>query len=85
MYAYPNATPTDLRTEGGLYTHDVSPYELIKILNEKHDLELPTQMGYNYTKKGMVDGIKRTSCKGVKINKDKANEWAEKYLGKNNK
>jgi hypothetical protein len=88
MYAYPNATPTSARTEGFVVTESVTPYELITKLNKYFaenniEVKLPTQMGYNYGKKGMIDGIKRTSMKGVKFDPKKSTEWAANYIKKN--
>ena len=62
----------------------ITAYQLIKGLNKiLSDLGvekvLPTQMGYTYTKKGMVDGIKGTH----NVTQEAANTWYQKYLTKN--
>jgi hypothetical protein len=90
MYAYPNASVKSV-TDFTITT-PVTPYGLITLMNEygqdKYGQDykvLPTQMGYTYLKKGYIDGIKRTSTSGVKINPDNATAWVNKYFQKYSK
>jgi len=61
----------------------VSPYQLIKVLNKVGEYNLPTQMGYNYTKKGMIKTSKNTTGK-LQVSKDDAVAWIVKYIEKKN-
>lgn len=62
----------------------VTPYALIKRVNSTLaelgiEKVLPTQMGYTYVTKGMVDGIKGNH----KVTLEDADKWIQKYLTKN--
>ena len=61
----------------------LTPYAVIKATNEVFvrlgvDKELPTQMGYQYAKKGMFGNEKGTK----KITRDQAITWITKYITK---
>lgn len=58
-----------------------SPYELIKILNKEFNIDLPTQMAYNYCKKGMIKSSTSTTMK-IQISKEQCIVWSSKYLTK---
>jgi hypothetical protein len=65
-----------------------SAYKVMKIVNQVFvitgtDKEVPTQMGYNYTRNGMI--AKRTkgmSAKDVRYTKDEVTEYVTKYTSK---
>ena len=94
--AYPNATPQSERkgAEATLDLSDVfdfqdggSPYALIKSVNRTlktlgSEKELPTQMGYAYTKNGAIDGVKHPKTTGVRFSRKQGLEWAAKYISK---
>jgi hypothetical protein len=63
----------------------LTPYEVIAKVNEILESaglkELPTQMGYNYARKGMIRCIEhKVPTSGVTV--ESAAEWATKYLTK---
>jgi len=68
-----------------------SPYKLIKSANRLFKAigwakELPTQMGYAYTKSGAIDGTKREGpnpTKGVTFSRETGLKWVAEYI-KNN-
>ena len=62
----------------------LTPYALIKGVNKYLESvgvtkSLPTQMGYTYVTKGMVDGTKGTH----KVTLEAALTWGTKYITKN--
>ncbi len=58
-----------------------SPYSVIKNLNTVTGWELPTQMGYNYVKKGMITSSVSTTGK-LQVSRDAAITWCLKYIAK---
>jgi hypothetical protein len=77
-----STTTTDVRTaiDNAITDDQYSPYGLIKAINpvlEELELKvLPTQMGYNYDRNGLITGTK-----GVKkYTKVQVREWAYKYI-----
>ena len=76
-----NTTTLQTKVEDAVKSEFVSPYQLIKILNEVGEFNLPTQMGYNYTKKGLIKTSKNTTGK-LQVSKTDAVEWIVKYITK---
>lgn len=61
---------------------NLSPYALIKVLNELTGRNLPTQMAYNYAKKGMIPTL--TNELGKKyVTRDNAVAFIVKYVNTN--
>lgn len=63
-----------------------SPYELIRVLNGLTGRNLPTQMAYNYVRKGLIKSQNRRTETGktVKVvSREVAAEWLTKYVSKN--
>ena len=60
----------------------ISPYRLIKILNERYDLNHPTQMGYNYVRNNLIESFV-DSDGSIKIDDEVAESWFEKFATKN--
>jgi hypothetical protein len=60
----------------------VSPYSLINILNGLTGRNLPTQMAYNYAKKGMIKTSTNELGKKVVAKADEV-EFIAKYIAKN--
>ena len=58
-----------------------SPYSVIKILNQYTGWELPTQMGYNYVKKGMITSTLSETGK-LQVSREAAITWCAKYIAK---
>ncbi len=59
----------------------VSPYQLIMTINRQFDMSLPTQMAYNYCKKGMIKSTMSTTNK-LQISKEEAIRFTLKYVSK---
>lgn len=65
-------------------TNSLTAYAVIRRLNGvladlEIDKALPTQMGYTYAKKGMINGTKDAKSFTV----EEADAWIQKYLTKN--
>ncbi len=60
----------------------MSPYRLIKTLNERFSVSYPTQMGYNYVKNGLIEASKDEAGK-LQIDEEVAEAWINKFANKN--
>ena len=60
----------------------VSPYRLIKILNERYELNHPTQMGYNYVRNNLIESFVAEDG-SIQIEEEVAEAWLEKFATKN--
>ena len=61
----------------------ISPYRLIKTLNERYEVSYPTQMGYNYVRNNLIESYKDDDGK-IQIEDEVAETFISKFASKNN-
>ena len=60
----------------------ISPYRLIKTINERYEVTYPTQMGYNYVRNNLIPATKVDGS--WTIAEEDAEAWISKFAAKNN-
>ena len=60
----------------------MTPYRLIRTLNERYGTSYPTQMGYNYVRNNLVPAVRHEDGSWF-IEKDDAELWFAKFATKN--
>ena len=59
----------------------MTPYRVIKLLNEQYSCNYPTQLGYNYVRAGLIKG-KKIDGKWS-ITEEDAKAWIQKFAARN--
>ena len=61
----------------------ISPYRLIKTINERYEVTYPTQMGYNYVRNNLIESFLDEDG-SIKIEDEVAEAFISKFATKNN-
>lgn len=61
----------------------MTPYRLIRTLNERFGTSYPTQMGYNYVRNNLVPAVRNYEDGSWFIEEDDAEAWFAKFSKKN--
>ena len=59
----------------------MTPYRVIKLLNEQYSCNYPTQLGYNYVRAGLIPG-KKIDGKWF-VSETDAKAWIQKFASRN--
>jgi len=61
----------------------ISPYRLIKTINERYEVTYPTQMAYNYVRNNLIEAYIDEDG-SIKIEDEVAEAFISKFASKNN-